>query len=159
MPETETIVPIDIAKQLRSGLATALSGVTQTDPDGDASSVTLQVDGYQDTTGARVDSLTLPCVAVRVHEGYGHDFAQGTKLREYPVTIVAATHYSADPWQTALYTIGQKVGDYLLSPPTLTLSSATFRALHVPTPPERGETEGRVQLMTWNVIVHVIRTT
>jgi len=157
MPTSETIVPIDIAKQLRSGLSTAVSGVSQTDPDGTVSTVTLQVDGYRDDATKRGDEYTLPGVAVRVHEGYAHGFAQGSKLREYPVTIVAATHYTSDPWQTALYTIGQAVGDYLLGPPTLTLTSCTFRALHVPAQPERGETENRVQLITWNVVVHVLR--
>lgn len=156
----ESIVTIDIATQLKSGLATALGSVRQTDPQGNVSIVTLRVDGVRDDTTKWNDPLVLPAVAARVREAYNHDFAQSSKLRHYLVDLVAVTWLPDDPWQIALYTISQAVGDYLLGPPTLTLSSGTFRMLHVGEPPVfiGADEEDRRQTMSWTVEVGVMRS-
>lgn len=157
----ETIITIDIATLIKAGLATALSSVTQTAPNGDVSSVTIRAEGVRDDTASWNEPVKLPCVAIRVSESYAQNFGQNNvKLREYPVAIQVATYFPDDPWQTALYTIGQAVGNWILTPATLslTVTGATFRKFHLGEPPVRDETEDRVQRITWNVTVGIQKT-
>lgn len=154
----ETIIPIDIATLLKSGIVSAMSGVTVTNPAGATQTVTYRFDGVQDDALSWSENIALPCIGCRVHEGQNHEGAQASKLRDYPVTVVVATHYPDDPWQIGLYTIGQKVGQYLLGPATLSMAAATFRRLSLPNPPQRMD-EGRVQMMVWECVVGVYVTT
>ena len=159
---SKTIITIDIATQLQSGIVTAVSSITQTsaaDPE-DTRSVTVSAKGVKGDSTKRGDETVFPAVAILVAECANHDQAQASKLRDYPVKIKAATQYQDDPWQITFYTLAQAVGNYLLSPPTLTLNLTTgkFKALSVPQPPIASETEtdgGRLQSMEWNVIVRV----
>ena len=157
----ETIITIDIAAQLKAGLATALTSVTQTSPSNVTSAVTIRADGVRDESTTWQDKMVMPCVAIRVSESYAYEFGQkNINLREYPVSIVAATYFPDDPWQIALHTIAQAVGDYLLTPPTLTMTVAktAFRKLHLGEPPVRDETEDRVQRIMWTVTVGIQKT-
>jgi hypothetical protein len=154
-----TIITIDIATQLQAGIASAVSTVSQTsaaDP-GDVRSVTVLAKGVKSDATKRGDETTFPAVAIMVAEAMNHEGAQASKLRNYPVTIRAATQYQDDPWQITFYTLAQAVGQYLLAPPTLTLNltSCKFNALSVMEQPTVTETEGRAQVMQWNVIVRV----
>lgn len=154
-----TPITIDIASQLKTGLATAVSSITQTsaaDPE-DTRGVTIFAKGVQGDTTKRGDETTFPAVAILVAEAMNHDGAQASKLRDYPVTIRAATQYQDDPWQITFYTLSQAVGQYLLAPPTLTLNltSCQFNALTVPQSPTVTESADRSQTMEWRVIVRV----
>lgn len=150
----ETIIPIDIATLLKTGIQTAMSGVSVTNPAGDAQTITYRFDGVRDDTAKWSDEIALPCIACRVHEGRNHEGAQASRLRDYPVTIIVATHYPDDPWQIGLYTIGQKVGQYILGPATLSMAAATFRRISLPNAPQRSD-EGRIQMIVWECIVGV----
>ena len=157
MPTSETIVTIDIAAQLKTAFATALSGVKQTTPAGVESSVTLRVD--PDRTRTALDTDTWPCVGVRVHEAIAHEMVQASRLRDYPVTIVAITDAADDPGQVCLSGMAQAVGNYLLAPSTLTLTAATFRYMALRAEPRRLDAEdgdgSRKQWITWDVLVGV----
>jgi hypothetical protein len=144
----ETIITIDIAAQLKSGIQSALTTAG-------LSTVAVRADGVRDTTTEK-DSVVLPCVAIRVSEGMCHSGgAQASKLRDYQVSIQVATHYSDDPWQIDLLTISQTVGAYILGPPTVTLSAATFLAINLPTQPTRLDDQERVQGMQFDPVVKV----
>jgi hypothetical protein len=144
----ETIITIDIATQIKSGIQTALTNASLT-------GVTVRADGVRDAT-AEKDAAILPCVAIRVSEGMCHSGgAQASKLRDYQVSIQVLTHYSDDPWQINLLTISQAVGAYILGPPTVTLSAATFLAINLPTQPTRLDDQERIQSMQFDPVVKV----
>jgi hypothetical protein len=145
---SETIVTIDIAAQIKSGIESALTSASIT-------SVAVRADGVRDATTEK-DSVILPCVAIRVSEGMCHSGgAQASKLRDYQVTIQVLTHNSDDPWQINLLTISQAVGAYILGPPTVTLSAATFLAINLPTQPTRLDDDARIQSMQFDPVVKV----
>jgi hypothetical protein len=145
---SETIITIDIATQLKSGIESALTSAS-------LSGVTVRADGVRDATTEK-DSAVLPCVAIRVSEGMCHSGgAQASKLRDYQVSIQVATHYSDDPWQINLLTIAQAVDAYILGPPTVTLSAATFLAINLPTQPTRLDDQERIQAMQFDPVVKV----
>jgi hypothetical protein len=145
---SETIVTIDIAAQIKSGIESALTSAS-------LSGITVRADGVRDATTEK-DSAVLPCVAIRVSEGMCHSGgAQASKLRDYQVTIQVQTHYSDDPWQINLLTISQAIGAYILGPPTVTLSAATFLAINLPTQPTRLDDQERIQAMQFDPVVKV----
>jgi hypothetical protein len=144
----ETIITIDIAAQIKSGIESALTSASITD-------VAVRADGVRDVTTEK-DSVILPCVAIRVSEGMCHSGgAQASRLRDYQVSIQVLTHYSDDPWQINLLTISQAVGAYILGPPTVTLSAATFLAINLPTQPTRTDDQERIQAMQFDPVVKV----
>jgi hypothetical protein len=151
----ETIIPIDIATLLKSGIQTAMANVSITNPAGEVQTVTYRFEGVRDDADKWSDDIALPCIACRVHEARNHDGAQASRLRDYPVTIIVATHHPDDPWQIGLYTVSQKVGQYILGPATLSMSAATFRRISLPNAPQRSD-EGRVQMIVWDCIVGVL---
>ena len=118
--------------------------------------MTIFAKGVQGDTTKRGDETVFPAVAIMVAEATNHDLAQSSRLRDYPVTIKAATQYEHDPWQIVFYTLAQAVGNYLLTPPTLTLNLTTcrFAALSVMSVTVT-ENDAREQTMQWNVIVRV----
>jgi hypothetical protein len=144
----DTIITIEIARAIKALLTTAVASVE---------GVTVYADGVADMLaegetvpdGAEED-VSLPCVSVVVSES--KPFAFGSKLREYPVTVEAATWHPNDKDQTTLYTIGNLVGEALNTTPTLSLSLHSFRALVVQSEGQR-DTQGRLQLMMWTVNV------
>ena len=152
----ETIITIDIATLLKSGIQTAMSGVALpvSQATGEAQTVTYRFDGVRDDSDTVRESLLLPVIACRVHEGINHEQAQASRLRDYPVSLVVATHYDDDPFQIALYTLAQNVGQYVLGPPTLVMAAATFRRMSLPQPPQRAD-DGRVQMIAWECMVGV----
>ncbi len=105
------------------------------------------------------DDLQRPVVGIRVHEVYNNQGAQNTRLRDVNVTIEAQTDYPDDPGQVVLSEISQAVGEWILSPPTLTLSSCDFRRLSLEGAPQRDETLDRVQVVQWNVVVGIMYPT
>lgn len=148
---SETIRTIEIASAIGTALTTAV---------GTLSPVPLvRWEPNRDRTSLTDDSVTRPLVAIRVHEIFNNDFAQNTRLRECNVTIQAQTDYADDPGQVSLSEIGQAVGEWILSPPTLTLSSCYYRRLSLPAAPTRDETIDRVQVVTWECIVGVMYPT
>lgn len=154
-----TVITIDIATQLQAGIVSAVSSISQTsaaDPT-DVRGVTVFAKGVKGDTTKRGDETTFPAVAIVVSEAMNHDQAQNSKLRDYPVSIQVQTKFQDDPWQITFYTLAQAVGQYLLSPPTLslTLTSCRFCALSMPTQPMAGEAADRTQVMQWNVVVRV----
>ncbi len=145
---SETIRTIEIA----AAIGTAISGVVGTlSP---APLVRWEPD--RNRTNPADDAVTRPNVCIRVHEIYNNGFAQHARLRDCDVTIQAATDYADDPGQVSLAAIGQAVGEWILTPPTLTLSSCQFRRLSLPAAPTRDETVDRVQIMTWQCVVGVM---
>ena len=151
-----TVITIDIATNLKSGIETALSGVSQTSPSGATKSVTVRADGVRGNSFTWGDPASYPEVAVKMNEGALHDGVQNSKLRDYPVEIFVGTHYTDDPWQITLLTVADKVGRYLMQPPTLslTLASCKFNALTVLQPARRAD-EGSIQQIVWGCVVRV----
>jgi hypothetical protein len=144
----ETIITIDIAAQLKSGIQSALTTAG-------LSTVAVRADGVRDTT-TETDAVVLPCVAIEVAEGMCHSGgAQASKLRDYQVSIQVLTHCSDDPWRTNLLTISQAVDAYILGPPSVALSAATFLAINLPTQPTRLGDQERVQGMQFDPVVKV----
>ena len=118
----------------------------------------VRVEPDRARTAADADEVARPCVNARVHELFNHDFAQDSRLRECAVEIQAQTDYADDKGQVVLSTLAHYVSAWILSPPTLSLASCTFRRLSLPEQPRRDETIDRVQLVTWNVVVGVFTT-
>ncbi len=147
---SESVITIDIAAAIKSGLASAVTS------SGIAAAVRVEPDRAR--TAADADEVARPCVNARVHELFNHDFAQDSRLRECAVEIQAQTDYADDKGQVVLSTLAHYVGAWILSPPTLSLTSCTFRRLSLPEQPRRDETIDRVQLVTWNVVVGVFTT-
>ena len=147
----EAVITIDIAAAVKAGIESAVtsSGVK---------GVTVRVEPDRARTNYAEDGPTRPLVAARVHDLFNHDFAQDSKLRECNVTIQVQTDYADDPGQVTLSTLAHYVAAWILSPPTLSLTSCTFRRMSLPEPPRRDETDGRVQFVEWNAVVGVFVT-
>jgi hypothetical protein len=158
---TIATITIDIATQLAAGLATAVTSIVQTAPNGETASVTIRAKGVKNDALKWGDPIQFPEVALQVSEAMNHDQAQSSKLRDYEVQIQAGTHYTNDPWQLTFYAICQAVGQYLLAPPVLTLNltTCTFMALSLPVAPVASEVQdqngGLIQTMLWRPVVRV----
>ena len=79
-------------------------------------------------------------------------------LHAYTFRVRAVTHAADDPFQVSLYTVADVVGDFLLTPPALTLSLCHFDALVVDAPPDVG-TQDDLQFVEWTLTINVRRTT
>ncbi len=146
---SETIRTIEIA----AAIGTAISGVV-----GTLSPVPfVRWSPNRNRTNSADDAVTRPNVCIQVHEIYNNGFAQNTRLRDCGVTIWAETDYTDDPGEISLAAIGQAVGEWILTPPTLTLSSCQFRRLSLATEPKRQpDTTDRVQSKVWECVVGVM---
>jgi hypothetical protein len=148
---SETIRTIEIA----AAIGTAIGSVVGTL----SPAPVVRWEPNRSRTSLTDDSLTRPNVNIRVHEIFNNEFAQNTRLRECNVTIQAQTDYADDPGQVSLAEIGQAVGQWILTPPTLSLSLSNFRRLSLPAAPTRDETIDRVQIVTWECVVGVMYPT
>ncbi len=148
---SETIRTVDIAAAIGTAI-TAQVGTLSTVP-------RVRWEPDRNRTPTTDDDLQRPVVGIRVHEVCNNQGAQNTRLRDVNVTIQAQTDYPEDPGQLVLSEIAQAVGEWILSPPTLTLTSCDFRRLSLNGQPQRDETIDRVQVVTWECIVGIMYPT
>jgi len=148
-----TPITIDIATKMHTALTTAVDGAAyvyargvKTDSDGVAASGDIDIE--------------RKCPMVDIIPAERRPQQHNSALQAYPVRVRVITYGPDDPWQVTLYTIADVVGEYLVTPPALVLTSCEFDALVVDEAPDVGELgqNGTLQYMEWTTTVRVRRT-
>ena len=135
------VLTIEIAEQMKAGLAAVLSD-----------KITIYADGVQDKPTPNGDKVILPAAMIQMSECLPMQYQ--SRQRAYPVTIELTTWHPADPNQIMLYEQGALIGQYL-GTQRLTLELGTFDAMIIDNLPERGDLE-RWQTLHWECMVHVL---
>ena len=142
-----SIITIEIAGAIRTALAAVVPSGTAVYARG----IRTDSDGTVDDNATEFQRR-CPFVEIIVTERAPQGHA--SVLTTYPVTIRAVTssRSSDDPFAVDLYTIGHAVGEWLCTPPTLSLTLAHFDALYTSQPPvvENTGQDSALQYMEWS---------
>jgi len=139
-------IPTDIALAIGTAIRAAIASAYP--------EAAVFIDGVSDTDSPQGDRTTLPAVYVRAAECGLMQYR--SVMREYPVTVMVATHHGQDRDQAALFGLSALVVE-VLATSTFSITSSHFDALHMAGAAIRSD-EGLIQTMTWECSAKVRKT-